>query len=207
MYKKILWEIIMSKSFKIISVVLIVLFVVVIPSCGTYNNMVDKQEAVESQWAQVENQYQRRMDLIPNLVSTVKGYAAHESETFQAITDARSKVGSIQVTKEILDDPEALKKYQEAQSQLSGALSRLLAVSENYPELKANENFLSLQDQLEGTENRISVERNRFNESVKDYNVTIRRFPQNIFAKMFGFREKAYFTASEGASVAPTVKF
>lgn len=174
--------------------------------CG-YNTLVEMQEGVNSAWSQVENQYQRRADLIPNLVNTVKGYAAHEQEVFTAVTDARSRVGQVQLSAEDLEDPVKFQQFQEAQQQLSGALSRLLAVVENYPQLKANENFLQLQSQLEGTENRIAVERRRFNEAVQQYNTKIRSFPTLITAKIFGFDEKQYFTAREGSDVVPEVKF
>lgn len=170
--------------------------------------MVALEESVTASWAQVQNQYQRRLDLVPNLVSTVKGYATHEERVFKEVTDARSKAGGVvQVSDDILNDPEKLKKFQEAQDQLSGSLQRLLAVSENYPELKANENFLSLQDQLEGTENRIATERKRFNDTVKTYNTYIRRFPNNMIAGMFGFDKKAFFQADENAQTAPKVEF
>jgi LemA protein len=174
--------------------------------CG-YNTLVEMQEGVNSAWSQVENQYQRRADLIPNLVNTVKGYAAHEQEVFTSVTDARSRVGQVQLSAEDLEDPVKFQQFQEAQQQLSGALSRLLAVVENYPQLKANENFLQLQSQLEGTENRIAVERRRFNEAVQQYNTKIRSFPTLITAKIFGFSEKQYFTAREGSDVVPDVKF
>ncbi len=170
--------------------------------------MVSKDEGVKSQWSQVQNAYQRRADLIPNLVATVKGYAKHESEVFTQIAEARSKAGGVtNISSDVLDNPETFKKYQQAQNELSGALQRLLVVSENYPELKADQNFLALQDQLEGTENRIATERNRFNEAVRDYNVFIRQFPRSIIANMSGFREKAYFEADESAQKAPTVTF
>jgi LemA protein len=175
---------------------------------GTYNNIVALEEDVNAQWAQVQNQYQRRMDLIPNLVSTVKGYASHETEVFSQVADARSKAGGVvNVDSSILDDPEAFKKYQQVQDSLSSSLSRLLMVTENYPQLKADQNFLALQDQLEGTENRISTERNRFNEAVGIYNKFIRQFPKNIIANMNGFRAKSYFEASSEAQAAPKVEF
>jgi len=175
---------------------------------GTYNNIVALEEDVNAQWAQVQNQYQRRMDLIPNLVSTVKGYASHESEVFSQVADARSKAGGVvNVDSSILDDPEAFKKYQQVQDSLSSSLQRLLMVTENYPQLKADQNFLALQDQLEGTENRISTERNRFNEAVGIYNKFIRQFPKNIIANMNGFRTKSYFEASSEAQSAPKVEF
>ena len=173
---------------------------------GMYNNMVTLSEAASGQWANVESSYQRRADLIPNLVSTVKGYAEHESSTFEAVVAARAKA-----TQTVIDPsnitPEKLAEYQAAQNGVSSALSRLLAVVENYPDLKANQNFLELQSQLEGTENRINVERNRFNELVKTFNTAIKRFPQNIFAGIFGFSEKGYFKADAGSENVPKVEF
>ncbi len=175
---------------------------------GNYNKMVAREEAVKTAWSQVENVYQRRMDLIPNLVSTVKGYAKHESDVFTNIAEARSKAGGVmKVSDEVVNNPESFAKFQKAQSELSGALQRLLVVSERYPELKANENFRALQAQLEGTENRIAVERKRYNEQVKDYNVFIRMFPRSMIAGMYGFQTKPYFTAEEGAAKAPKVEF
>lgn len=171
--------------------------------CG-YNTMVSQREAVDGQWANVESQYQRRSDLIPNLVNTVQGYAQHEASVLTAVTNARTQAASITVD---TDDPEAFEKYVEAQSQLSSSLSRLLAVAEAYPDLKANENFLDLQSQLEGTENRIATERNRYNEVVRTYNTTIQKFPGLITAKIFGFKEKAYFKAEPTAAAAPVVQF
>lgn len=174
-------------------------------SCN-YNSLVEKQENVSQSWAQVQNQYQRRADLIPNLVETVKGYAKHESETFNQVTEARAKATSITIDADHIDEA-SLQKFQQAQGELSSALGRLLAVSEAYPDLKANENFLNLQAQLEGTENRISVERKRYTEAVRDYNVSIKKFPTNIYAGWFGFETKPQFEAQEGAENAPQVKF
>lgn len=175
---------------------------------GTYNSFVTMEEGVKGQWAQVENQYQRRFDLIPNLVATVKGYAAHESQVFTDVSEARAKAGGVmQMSDGLLNDPESFRRFQEAQASLGGALSRLLSVTEQYPELKANEQFLSLQDQLEGTENRISVERKRFNDAVQQYNREIRLFPKSIIAGMGGFTQKPYFSADEKAATAPTVSF
>lgn len=171
------------------------------------NDLVDKQETVNQSWAQVENQYQRRADLIPNLVNTVKGAADFESETLTQVTEARSKATSIQMNADDLDDPQKMQQFQQAQQQLSGALSRMMVTVEKYPELKANQNFQDLQVQLEGTENRISTERQRFNEAVQNYNSTIRRFPGNMFAGLLGYEEKAYFEAEEGASETPEVEF
>ena len=201
----------MKKSTIIILGILAALLLMVFSAVGwytrTYNSFVSLDEGVKSSWSQVENQYQRRMDLIPNLVEVVKGYAAHESSVFTQVAEARSSVGKIQVTPEVLRDPNLFKKYQEAQGQLTGALSRLLAVAENYPQLKANENFLQLQSQLEGTENRIAVERRRFNEVVQDYNTRIRMFPASFIAGMSGFVQRPYFESQTGADKAPQVKF
>ena len=175
---------------------------------GTYNSFVSMEEQIKGQWAQVENQYQRRFDLIPNLVATVKGYAAHESQVLTDVSEARAKAGGVmQIPADLLTDEQAFKRFQEAQNSLGGALSRLLSVTEQYPELKANEQFLSLQDQLEGTENRISVERKRFNDAVQQYNREIRLFPKSIIAGMGGFTQKPYFSADEKAATAPTVSF
>lgn len=168
--------------------------------------MVEKQETVVSQWAQVENVYQRRADLIPNLVATVKGYADFEKETLNGVIEARSKASSISINAEDLS-PEAIAQYQKAQSQLSGALSRLLVTVERYPDLKANQNFLELQAQLEGAENRITVERKKFNEVTKEYNTYIKQFPRVIYAGWFDFEKKGYFEAEEGSEKAPKVEF
>ncbi|HNX12518.1 MAG TPA: LemA family protein [Paludibacteraceae bacterium] len=173
---------------------------------GGYNGLVNSQENVKSQWGNVENQYQRRADLIPNLVETVKGYATHEKSTFEEVIAARAKATQITVDPTNLT-PEKLQEFQAAQGQLSSALGRLIAVAENYPDLKANQNFLELQAQLEGTENRISVERNKFNEMAKEYDVAIRRFPKNIIAGIFNFNNIPYFAAEKGAEKAPSVKF
>lgn len=179
----------------------------VFSGCG-YNRMVSLDEGVSAAWAQVENVYQRRMDLIPNLVETVKGYAAQEQDTFTALAEARSRAGGVlEVDENLLNSPEAFARFQQAQDGLGAALQRLLVVTENYPDLKSNQNFLALQDQLEGTENRIAVERRRFNEAVRTYNTVIRRFPQMIFARMAGFESKPYFEASPGAESAPAVEF
>lgn len=173
---------------------------------STYNGFVQQQEGVEAAWAQVENVYQRRADLIPNLVATVKGYAKHEQETLDKVVSARAKATQITVDPTNLT-AESLKKYQEAQGELGSALGKLLAITENYPDLKANENFLQLQAQLEGTENRITVERKTFNEVAQTYNSAIRQFPGNIIAGMFGFERKPYFEAESGAEKAPKVEF
>ncbi|MCF8259248.1 MAG: LemA family protein [Melioribacteraceae bacterium] len=174
---------------------------------NTYNGFVTMNEGVTSAWSQVENQYQRRYDLIPNLVNTVKGAAEFEKGTFTAVTEARAKVGQIQINANDLGNPQLLQQFQAAQENLSGALSRLLVTVENYPTLKANENFLSLQAQLEGTENRISVERRKFNQAVQSYNTSIKLFPASIIAGMSGFSEKAYFQAAADAQQTPKVEF
>lgn len=194
----------MKKSVTIILAVVAVIVIIGAWVAKGYNGLVVAQENVENAWSQVENQYQRRADLIPNLVNTVKGYAAHESETLEAVVAARAKATS--VTVENLDEA-SIKNYAQAQSEVGSALGRLLAVAEAYPDLKANENFKALQEQLEGTENRITVARNAFNDSAKAYNVAVRRFPNNIIAGMFGFEKKGYFEASAGAETAPVVQF
>ncbi len=173
---------------------------------GVYNSMVAKEQGVKQKWSQVENQYQRRTDLIPNLVNTVKGYAKHEKETLTEVIEARSKATSVNIDPTKLS-PEAIKQFQAAQSGLSQALSKLMVVVERYPDLKANQNFLQLQAQLEGTENRIAVERKRYNEAVQEYNTYLKKFPNVIFARMFGFNEYPYFEAEKGAEKAPEVKF
>lgn len=172
----------------------------------TYNGLVEKDEAVATAWSNVETQYQRRADLIPNLVNTVKGYAAHESETLESVIAARSAATSINLTADELT-PEKIAEYQAAQQQVRSALGRLIAIAENYPDLKANQNFLELQAQLEGTENRIAVARKEFNEIAQTYNVAVRRFPANLVASIFGFDTKAYFEADEDAAQAPVVQF
>ena len=194
----------------IIPIAIVVILILIIYSSfkGTYNRMVTMEESVKASWSQVENVYQRRFDLIPNLVETVKGYASHESETLTAVAEARASAGGVMnMSDDLLEDPAAFERFQQAQSSLGGALQRLLVVTENYPELKANQNFLALQDQLEGTENRISVERKRFNEQVQAYNTYIKQFPRMIIANMAGFNEKVYFEASQGAKTAPKVEF
>lgn len=187
----------------------IILFVLIIGGwlASSYNNLVTLNETVEQAWSQVENQYQRRADLIPNLVNTVKGYANFEKEVLTDVTKARASVGQMTVTKEVLNDPAAFQKFEQAQEGLKSALSRLLVTVEKYPDLKANENFLQLQSQLEGTENRISVERKAFNEKVQTYNTAVKKFPTNILAGLFGYREKQYFKAVAGAEAAPKVEF
>ncbi|MBR2947296.1 MAG: LemA family protein [Bacteroidales bacterium] len=173
---------------------------------GGYNSMVSSEEKVEAAWSQVENVYQRRMDLIPNLVATVKGYAEHESETFENVINARSKATQVTVSPENLS-PEELSQFNKAQGEISSALGRLMMITENYPDLKANQNFSELQAQLEGTENRITTERMKFNECAKEYNTLIRKFPRSIIASVFGFERKGYFEAQEGAQNAPVVEF
>lgn len=173
---------------------------------GTYNGFVSAQEEVSKSWSDVESTYQRRSDLIPNLVETVKGYATHEKDVLVGITEARSKVGQVKISADSLT-PEALQRFQEAQQGLSGALSRLMVVAERYPDLKANQNFMDLQTQLEGTENRINVARTRFNDTARAYNTKVRSFPANLLAGAFGFAPKPYFEAEKGAEKAPKVKF
>lgn len=174
--------------------------------CG-YNTLQAKDEAVTASWSEVQNQYQRRSDLVPNLVNVVKGYATHEEKVLTEVTEARANVAGLKVDKEVLNDPELFKKYQQAQSQMTGALSRLLAVTENYPDLKANEQFKDLQAQLEGTENRIAVARNRYITTVQDYNTYVRQFPQAMTAKVIGMKTKPNFSAEAGSNKAPTVSF
>lgn len=193
------------KKVTIIAIVAVVA-VIAIWAISGYNSLVGMDENVSNQWANVETQYQRRADLIPNLVNTVKGYAAHEKETLEGVITARSQATQIKVDPTDLT-PEKLAEYQKAQGQLATALGKLLAITENYPDLKANQNFLELQAQLEGTENRINVARKNFNDAAKTYNTAIRRFPKNILAGMFGFDKRAYFEAAEGAEQAPQVQF
>ena len=183
-----------------------VVAVVVIWCVSAYNGLVSKETTVDEAWANVETVYQRRSDLIPNLVNTVKGYAAHEAQTLQAVTSARANATSITIDPSTAT-PEEMEKWMAAQDEVGKALGRLIAISESYPELKANENFRDLQVQLEGTENRISTERRKYNEVVKEYNVSVRRFPTNLVASVFGFDRKAMFEAQEGAEVAPVVQF
>jgi len=196
----------MKKTWIIIAVIVILLIIIYSAIKGTYNGMVTKGEDVNAQWGNVENVYQRRADLIPNLVNTVKGYATHERETLTGVIEARAKATSVTLKAEDLNSAN-LQKFQEAQSGLSSALAKLMVVVERYPDLKANQNFLELQAQLEGTENRIAVERRKFNEVARDYNVFIKSFPKNIFAGMFGFESKPYFEAEKGSDKAPKVEF
>ena len=183
-----------------------IVVVVIIVVISSYNGLVKKNEAAMMAWSNVETAYQRRSDLIPNLVNTVKGYAAHELETLQSVTDARTKATSVTIDPSTAT-PAQMEAWMEAQDEVNGALGRLIAVAESYPDLKANENFMQLQQQLEGTENRISTERRKYNEAVREYNVAIRRFPSNIIAGMFGFEKMELFEAAEGAEAVPVVEF
>lgn len=185
-----------------IGIVVVVIIVVI----SSYNGLVKKSEEAMMAWSNVETAYQRRSDLIPNLVNTVKGYAAHELETLQSVTDARTKATSVTIDPSTAT-PAQMEAWMEAQDEVNGALGRLIAVAESYPDLKANENFMQLQQQLEGTENRISTERRKYNEAVREYNVAIRRFPSNIIAGMFGFEKMELFEAAEGADEVPVVEF
>lgn len=187
-------------------IILAVVAVVAVWAIGAYNGLVSSDEKVSEAWANVETAYQRRADLIPNLVNTVKGYASHEQSTLQAVTDARTKATSITIDPSTAT-PEQMQQWMAAQEEVGSALGRLIAISEAYPDLKANQNFLELQAQLEGTENRISTERKKYNEIVKEYNVKTRKFPTNLLAGVFGFDQKTMFEAQEGAEVAPTVQF
>ena len=193
---------------KLVPLALLLTITLGLSGCG-YNQFQSLDEDAKASWSEVLNQYQRRADLVPNLVATVKGYAEHEEKVLTEVADARSKVGSMQVTKEVLNDPEAFAKFQAAQGQLTSALSRLMAVAENYPNLKADQGFRDLQAQLEGTENRVTVARNRFIESVKNYNVSVRSFPNNLTAMMFGYKAKPTFTVDneKQISTVPKVEF
>ena len=195
------------KTGRIVLIVVAVLLVIfVFRGCGKYNSLVTMREQVNRDWSNVENVYQRRADLIPNLVNTVKGYATHEQETFTKVTEARSKATSVTIDAANMTE-EDMKRFQAAQGEVSSALSRLLAVAEAYPDLKANQNFLELQSQLEGTENRIAVERRKFNETATTYNTELKRFPTILYAGMLGFKDRPYFQAEEGSQVAPKVQF
>ena len=196
----------MKKSYIVIGIIVIILIGIFMWFKGSYNQMVTRSEGVSSQWSNVENQYQRRLDLIPNLVNTVKGYAKHEQNTLTQVVEARAKATQMRINFDQLDE-KTIQQFNSMQGELSSALSRLMAISEQYPNLKANENFRDLQAQLEGTENRIAVERRKFNEDVKSYNAYIRSFPKNILANMFGSTVKPYFEATAGAEKAPEVKF
>ena len=188
------------------AVVVALVSTLTLSGCG-YNTLQVKDEAVTAAWSEVQNQYQRRADLVPNLVNVVKGYAKHEEQVLTEVTQARANVAGLKVDKEVLEDPALFQKYQEAQAQMTGALSRLIAVSENYPDLKANEQFRDLQVQLEGTENRISTARTRYVETVQDYNTYVRQFPQAMTAKVIGMKTKENFSADSSAQKAPTVSF
>ena len=196
----------MKKGLIVFLVIVGAVAVVALSFMGTYNRLVQMDEQVNQAWAQVENVYQRRLDLIPNLVETVKGYAAHEQSTFIDVTEARAKAAGT-ISRDVITDPQKFQQFQDSQLALSSALSRLMVVVEKYPDLKANENFLALQAQLEGTENRIAVERGRFNEAAQIFNTMIRQFPTNIIGGMFGFKSKEYFKSDKGAEVAPKVQF
>lgn len=196
----------MKKGIWILVIVIVVVLGIFFWLKGTYNGLVERSQGVAAQWANVENQYQRRADLIPNLVNTVKGYAAHEKSTLEGVVDARAKATQMQVNFSDLNE-QTLAKYAQAQGELSSALNRLMAISEAYPDLKANKNFRDLQTQLEGTENRIATERRRFNEMVQTYNVYVQQFPRNLIAGMFGFTPKSFFAAEAGAEKAPDVQF
>ena len=195
-----------KKKLSVTAIVLIVLAVIVVWGIGAYNSLVKNEEGVKSAWSQVENVYQRRADLIPNLVATVKGYATHESATLEGVVEARAKATQMTVNVDDLSE-EKIAEFQKAQGELGSALGRLMAITEAYPDLKANENFRDLQAQLEGTENRIAVERKAYNQVAQEYNTSIRVFPRNIRASVFGFKVKGYFEAEEGAQTAPKVEF
>lgn len=195
-----------KKNLSVTAIVLIVLAVIVVWGIGAYNSLVKNEEGVKSAWSQVENVYQRRADLIPNLVATVKGYATHESATLEGVVEARAKATQMTVNVDDLSE-EKIAEFQKAQGELGSALGRLMAITEAYPDLKANENFRDLQAQLEGTENRIAVERKAYNQVAQEYNTSIRVFPRNIIASVFGFKVKGYFEAEEGAQTAPKVEF
>jgi LemA protein len=190
-----------------LAIIIITVCIIGFSALGNYNGLTKERENVKAQWGEVQNQYQRRYDLVPNLVNTVQGYAAHESQVLEAVTASRSQVGSIQVTKDIVNNPAELQKFQQAQAGLTGALSRLMVVMERYPDLKANEGFRDLQSQLEGTENRISTARKRFNDAANPYNTKVQQFPAVIFARLFGFQEIPYFQAAPGSEKAPVVNF
>ena len=196
----------MKKSLVTIIVVVGIILLIIVTMTSRYNNLVTMHENVTASWSQVENVYQRRADLIPNLVNTVKGYADFEQTTLTQVTESRAKATSVNVNAENLNEA-SVQQFQQAQQGLSSALSRLMVVVERYPELKANQNFMELQSQLEGIENRIAVERRNYNETTRTYNSAIRRFPNNIFSGMFGFEKKAYFEADQGAEAAPRVEF
>jgi LemA protein len=197
----------MKTGLFVIGVIVLIVVIGFATLFGVYNGFVTADQAVSEKWAQVQNVYQRRADLIPNLVETVKGFAAQEKSVLEAVTQARASASGIKATPELLNDPAAFKKFQDAQNQLGGALSRLLVTVERYPELKSNQNFLALQSQLEGTENRITVERQRFNEAVREYNTKIKVMPGALVARLMGFKEKAFFEGAPGSETVPKVKF
>ena len=197
----------MKTALVVLGVIALILVIGVASLVGVYNGFVAADQSVSEKWAQVQNVYQRRTDLIPNLVETVKGFAAQEKSVLEAVTQARASASGIKATPELLNDPTAFKRFQDAQNQLGGALSRLLVTVERYPELKSNQNFLALQSQLEGTENRITVERQRFNEAVREYNTKIKLMPGALMARVMGFKEKAFFESAPGSETAPKVKF
>jgi LemA protein len=197
----------MKTGLIVVGVLVVIVVIAFMWGIGVNNQLIGADVAVNEKWAQVQNVYQRRADLIPNLVETVKGFATQERTVLEEVTQARASAGSIKATPELLNDPAAFKKFQDAQNQLGGALSRLLVTVERYPELKSNQNFLALQSQLEGTENRITVERQRFNEAVRDYNLRVRVFPASLIASLRGFKEKPFFESTPGSETAPKVKF
>ena len=197
----------MKTGLIVVGVLVVIVVIAFMWGIGVNNQLVGADVAVSEKWAQVQNVYQRRADLIPNLVETVKGFATQERTVLEEVTQARASAGSIKATPELLNDPAAFKKFQDAQNQLGGALSRLLVTVERYPELKSNQNFLALQSQLEGTENRITVERQRFNEAVRDYNLRVRVFPASLIASLRGFKEKPFFESTPGSETVPKVKF
>ena len=197
----------MKPVFVVVAVILLAVIGVVVWAVGINNALVTREQGVTEKWAQVQNVYQRRADLIPNLVETVKGFAAQERTVLEEVTKARASVAGIKATPELVNDPQALRKFQQAQSELGGALSRLLVTVERYPDLKSNQNFLALQSQLEGTENRIAVERRRFNEEVRDYNIQLKRFPASLVASFAGYKEKAFFEGTAESQATPKVKF
>jgi LemA protein len=197
----------MKTALIVLGVIVLILVIGLASLFGVYNRFVTAEQGVNEKWAQVQNVYQRRADLIPNLVETVKGFAAQEKTVLEEVTRARASAGSIKATPELLNDPANFKRFQDAQNELGGALSRLLVTVERYPELKSNQNFLALQSQLEGTENRITVERMRFNEAVRDYNTKIKLMPGALVARLMGFKEKAFFEAAPGSETVPKVKF
>jgi LemA protein len=197
----------MRAGLVVLAVVVVLLIGIVMWAIGVQNQLVRLEQDVNEKWAQVQNVYQRRADLIPNLVETVRGFAAQERTVLTEVTQARANATSIRLTPEALNDPQAMQKFAAAQGQLTGALSRLLVTVERYPELKSNQNFLTLQSQLEGTENRVTIERQRYNTSVRDYNTRLRTFPASLVAGVMGFKPKAFFEAAPGSETAPKVKF